>query len=128
MAITWAIGFVRTKLEYWTGKALSADARIRRKEARSGETEEERKARKVVRKAAKRAAREEREQQQQEVWDKETARRKEMADKASEQLFGGGHGSGQVKQPNNEEQKESTTPNVDYDDFLDNLEDMNDLD
>lgn len=27
MAITWAIGFVRTKLEYWTGKALSADAR-----------------------------------------------------------------------------------------------------
>ena len=139
MAITWAIGFVRTKLEYWTGKALSADARIRRKESRSGETEEERKARKVVRKAAKRAAREERERQQQEVWEKETARRKEMADKASEQLFGGGHDSGQVKQPNNneeretfatnnDEQKESATSNVDYDDFLDNLEDMNDLD
>ena len=120
-------------VEYWTGKALSAAARLRRKEARSGETEEERKARKAAKKAAKRAAREEKERQQQEAWQKETERRKEMAEQASKQLFGaantGNHTQSEIQ--NND----STTPNTDYDDAkrefeadMDGLDDINDLD
>jgi len=133
MAITWSMGFVRGKIEYWTGKALSVAARKRRKEARSGETEEERKARKAAKKAAKRAAKEEQERQQQEAWRKETGRRKEMADKASEELFGKA-GKETTPPPENEENDE-TIPNNDFDDAkrefeadMEGLDDMNDLD
>jgi len=133
MAITWSMGFVRGKVEYWTGKALSAAARLRRKEARSGETEEERKARKAAKKAAKRAAREEQERRQQEAWEKETERRKEMAQKASEQLFG--RTNTETKTQPEAESKDSTIPNDDYDDAkrefeadMEGLDDMNDLD
>jgi len=134
MAITWCMGFVRAKLEYWTGKALSSSAKVRRKEARSGETEEERKARKAARKAAKRAAREEQERKQQEAWQKETERRKEMADKASEQLFGGGAKSSS-EDTKADNQNESTIPDEGYHDAkrqfeanMDDFDDMNDLD
>lgn len=133
MAITWSMGFVRGKVEYWTGKALSAAARLRRKEARSGETEEERKARKAAKKAAKRAAREEQERQQQEAWEKETERRKEMAQKASEHLFG--RANSEAKTQPEAETNNSTISNNDFDDAkrefeadMDGLDDMNDLD
>lgn len=133
MAITWSIGFVRGKIEYWTGKALSVAARLRRREARSGETEEERKVRKAAKKAAKRAAREEQERQQEEAWKKETERRKEMADKASEQLFGRANTETNTK--SEEKENDSTIPNNDYDDAkrefeadMEGLDDMNDLD
>lgn len=133
MAITWSMGFVRGKVEYWTGKALSAAKRLRRKEARSGETEEERKARKAAKKAAKRAAREEQERKQQEAWEKETERRKEMAQKASEQLFG--RTNTETKAQPETERNDSTIPNDDYDDAkrefeadMEDLDDMNDLD
>lgn len=139
MAITWSIGFVRGKLEYWTGKALSAAARLRRKEARSGETQEERKARKAAKKSAKRAAREDQEQRQQEMWRKETERRKEMAQKASEQLFGGVRGETRRESEHGEAEKEtddSIIPDDDYDDakrefeadMEEDLDDINDLD
>jgi len=147
MVIRWGMGYLRTKVEYLTGKSLSTAARLRRQKCRSGETKEERKTRKAAKKAAKRTVREERERQQREIWEKETVRRKEMADRATEQLFGdgdGGSGSGQEKKPNqenseittnNEEQKEPTVLNKDYEDAIrefeadiDGLEDMNDLD
>jgi len=138
MAITWSIGFVRNKIEYWTGKALSAAAKQRRKEARSGETEEERKARKAAKKAAKRAAREEQERRQQEAWKQETERRKEMAQKASEQLFGGANGARPAQADQDESEKptsDSTIPSNDYDDAkrefeadMEGFDDMNDLD
>ena len=138
MAITWSMGFVRGKIEYWTGKALSAAASLRRKEARSGETEEERKARKAAKKVAKRAAREEQERKQQEVWEKETERRKEAAQKASDDLFGAAN-SGRGTQPGQDESEkqndDSTIPNNDYDNAkrefeadMEELDDMNDLD
>ena len=140
MAITWSIGFVRGKVEYWTGKALSVAARLRKKAARSGETVEQRKARKAAKKAAKRATREEQERQQQEAWKKETERRKEMADKASEQLFGRSNNetrmqSGKQNHQSEQEMKDSRIPNNDYDDAkrefeadMEGLDDMNDLD
>lgn len=138
MAITWSVGFVRGKIEYWTGKALSAAARLRRKEARSGETEEERKARKAAKKASKRAAREDQERKQQEVWEKETERRKEMAQKASDDLFGGsnsGRGTQSGQDKSEKQNDDSTIPNNDYDDAkrefeadMEDLDDMNDLD
>jgi len=138
MAITWCMGFVRGKIEYWTGKMLSAAARIRRQEARSGETEEERKARKAAKKAAKRAKREQQERMQQDRWNAETERRKEMAKKASEQLFGNGGGGGQTQSEQEQtsyEQGDSTIPNKGYDDAkrefeadMEDYDDMNDLD
>mmetsp|Transcript_10809 Transcript_10809/g.31466 ORF Transcript_10809/g.31466 Transcript_10809/m.31466 type:complete len:402 (+) Transcript_10809:453-1658(+) len=134
MAITWSMGFVRGKIEYWTGKALSKAAKRRRKQARSGETEEEKKARKAARKAAKRAAAEEKEKKQQEIWQKEMERRKEMAQKASEQLYGGVNSNRNAGQHHeeSEEQNESRIPDNDYDDakreFEADMEDINDLD
>ena len=138
MAITWCMGFVRGKIEYWTGKKLSAAARIRRREARSGETEEERKARKAAKKAAKRAKREEQERMHQERWKAETERRKEMAEKASEQLFGNGRGgrpSQSEQEESSHENEETTLPRKDYDDAkrefeadMEEYDDMNDLD
>ena len=133
MLMTWCMGSVRTKLEYWTGNALSAAARLQRQQARSGETVEERKARRAAKKAAKRTAREENERNDQELRAKETMRRKEMADRATEQLFG-----------NKQEQKESSPqqsdnePRISDEDFdnakkefeaeMDEWEDMDDLD
>ena len=135
MALSWSIGFVRSKLEYWTGKALSAASKLRRKEARSGETNEERKARKVAKKAAKRAAAEEQERKQQEAWKEEMERRKEMAQKASEELYGRTSVSNEKQKPSQEEsetQNEPTIPTDDYDDakreFEADMEDINDLD
>mmetsp|Transcript_51933 Transcript_51933/g.52909 ORF Transcript_51933/g.52909 Transcript_51933/m.52909 type:complete len:216 (-) Transcript_51933:1663-2310(-) len=144
MVIRWGMGYLRTKVEYLTGKALSTAARKLRQTSRSGETKEERKIRKAAKKAAKRDVREERERQQREIWEKETIRRKEMADRATEQLFGGDGYSRQEKKPNQEEseiitdnveQKEPTLLNKDYEDAIkefeadmDGLEDMNGLD
>lgn len=137
MAITWSMGFVRSKIEYWTGKALSKDAKRRRKQARSGETEEQRKARKAAKKAAKRAAAEEQEKKQQEAWQKEMERRKEMAQKASEELYGNASGNkkAEPQHEESEEPNESTITNDDYDhakrEFeadMEDMEDMNDLD
>ena len=130
MAITWSMGFVRSKIEYWTGKALSASAKRRRKEARSAETSEERKARKAAKKAAKREAAEERERKQQEAWKAEMERRKEMAQKASEQLYGNGNRQPAKEEP--ETENEPPTSNGDYDDakreFESDMDDINDLD
>jgi len=133
MLITWCMGSVKAKLEYWTGNALSAAARLQRQQVRSGETVEERKARRAAKKAAKRTAREENERNDQELRAKETMRRKEMADRATEQLFG-----------NKQEQKESSPqqsdnePRISDEDFdnakkefeaeMDEWEDMDDLD
>jgi len=138
MAITWCMGFVRGKVEYWTGNQLSAAARIRRKEARSGETGEDRKARKAARKAAKRAKREEQERMQQERWKEETERRKEMAKRASEQLFGNGTSERQTQseqEESSQQQDDSTMSNKDYDNAkrefeadMEDYDDMNDLD
>lgn len=138
MAITWSMGYVRSKLEYWTGKALSKSAKIRRREARSNESEEERKARKAAKKEAKRAAREEQERKQQEAWQEEMERRKEMAQKASEQMFGARHSHGNEtpqKEESETQNESSTIPNDDYNDAkrefeadMEGFDDMNDLD
>jgi len=135
MAISWSIGFVRSKLEYWTGKALSAASKLRRKQARSGETIEERKARKAAKKAAKRAAAEEQERKQEEAWKEEMERRKEMAQKASDELYGRSSVSNEKQKPSQEEsetQNEPTIPTDGYDDakreFEADMEDINDLD
>ena len=133
MLITWCMGSVRTKLEYWTGNALSAAARLQRQQARSGETVEERKARRAAKKAAKRTAREENERNDQELRAKETMRRKEMADRATEQLFGK-----KQEQKESSPQQSDNEPRISDEDFdnakkefeaeMDEWEDMDDLD
>jgi len=135
MAITWCISIVRGKLEYWTGKALSAAARLRRKDARSMESEEERKARKAAKRAAKRAKREEQERRQQEAWSKEAERRKEMAQKASEQLFGAANSGKHTEEIPEKDTDESTSPDhifndakLEFEASIEGFDDMNDLD
>jgi hypothetical protein len=59
MVITWAMRFVYTRLEAWTGRALVRSQHKQRQSARDNETPEERAARRKARKEQKRAAQEE---------------------------------------------------------------------
>jgi hypothetical protein len=87
MALSWAMRFVNGRLEAFTGKALSKAYQRTKQEARQREDPEERAARKAARRAAKKAAKEEAEQKKREEEYVEAKRRKEAADKATEDLF-----------------------------------------
>jgi flagellar biosynthesis GTPase FlhF len=88
MAVTWTLRFVQGQLEKFTAQALSEGYKNQKKQAREFESLEEKAARKAARKATKRAAKEEAERQRQMNLEQEAQRRKEMAQQATEQLFG----------------------------------------
>jgi flagellar biosynthesis GTPase FlhF len=109
MAISWAIRFTRGQVETWTARALSSAYQKEKKEARANESEEEKAARKAARKAAKRAAKEEARLQEEERLQKETLRRKEMAEQATSKLFGRGQQQ-QPQEPKPEWQQQRKNP------------------
>jgi hypothetical protein len=59
MVIRWVMGFVYTRVEAWTGRALICSQRKQQQSARDNETPEERSVRRKIRKEQKRAAQEE---------------------------------------------------------------------
>jgi hypothetical protein len=88
MVVTWTLKFVRGHIERFTAKALSYAYQQHKHNVRATETEEERVARKAQRKATKRAAKEEAAQREQQRWQQQVQSRKEMAEQATQQLFG----------------------------------------
>ena len=88
MVVTWIMRFVYTRVETYTGQALSHAYQKQRRAARQWESPEDRAARKAAKKAAKKAAREESLRQEQEAEQAELLRRQQAATAAHENLFG----------------------------------------
>lgn len=88
MAVTWTFRFIRARIETLTAQGLAKAFSMHKKEVRANESESERAVRKAARKEAKRVAKEEITARNIKRMQQQVIERKELADEATQQLFG----------------------------------------